>query len=65
MNRDHQADLLITRLHAEEDEVRCGAGQTPLQVGLASYLFRLCVVVVQRLHGVLKQSPLHLETHMS
>lgn len=62
MKPDHQADLLITCLHAEEDEIGGGAGQTPLQVGLASYLFCFCVVVVQRLHCVLKQSPFNLVT---
>lgn len=60
--QDRQPDLLIARLHTEEDEVRRSAGETPLQIGLASYLFRLCVVVIQRLHSVLKQSPFNLET---
>lgn len=60
--QDSQPDLLIARLHAEEDEVCCSAGETPLQIGLAPYLFRLCVVVIQRLHSVLKQSPFNLET---
>lgn len=60
--QDPQADLLIARLHTEEDEVCRSAGETPLQIGLASYLFRLCVVVIQRLHSVLKQCPFNLET---
>lgn len=56
-------DLLVSGLHAEEDEVRRSAGQTSLQVGLASDLLGLGVVVVQGLHRVLKQSSLNLGTH--
>lgn len=59
-----QTDLLIARLHAEEDEIRCSAGQTSLQVGLASDLFGLCIIVIERLHRVLEQCPLNLETHI-
>lgn len=61
-DQGRQPDLLIARLHAEEDEVRRSAGETALQIGLASYLFGLCVVVIQCLHSVLKKSPLNLET---
>ena len=63
MRSDHQSDLLIACLHAEEDKICSSAGQTALQVGLASYLLCLCVVVIQRLHSVFKQRSLNLETH--
>lgn len=53
-------NLLVSRLHAEEDEVGRGAGETSLQVRLASDFLRLRVVGVQRLHRVLKQSSLNL-----
>lgn len=56
-----QPDLLVSRLHAEEDEICRGTGQTALQVRLSSDLFCLCVKVVQRLHGVLEQSTLDLQ----
>lgn len=59
----HQSDLLIACLHAEEDKICSSAGQTSLQIGLASDLFCLCVVVIQRLYGVLEQCPLNLQTH--
>lgn len=53
--------LLIVRLHAEEDEVGCGAGQAALQVGGAPNLLSLRIETIERLHGLFKQLPLNLE----
>lgn len=55
-----QPDLLVSCLHAEEDEIRRGTGQTTLQVRLSPDLFSFCVKVIQCLHGVLEQSTLNL-----
>lgn len=53
--------LLIVRLHAEEDEVGCGAGQAALQVGAAPNLLSLRIKTIEGLHGLFKELPLDLE----
>lgn len=63
LEESEEPHLLISRLHAEEDEVRRGAGQAALQVRLAPDFLRLCVKGVQRLHGVLEQRPLDLDSN--
>ena len=55
------ACLLVARLHAEEDEVGGGAGHARLQVRVGADLLRLGVEVVQGLHGLFEQRPLHLD----
>lgn len=52
--------LLVARLHAEEDDVSRGTGQTSFQVRLASDFFCLDIVGVQRLHRLLEQASLNL-----
>lgn len=53
--------LLIVGLHAEEDEVGCGAGQAALQVGAASDLLSLCIKAIEGLHSLFKELPLNLK----
>lgn len=56
--------LLVVGLHAEEDEVGRGTGQTPLKVGAAPNLLGLCVEAVEGLHSLLEELPLNLEGEM-
>lgn len=51
-------NLLIVRLHAEEDEVGCGTGQAALQVGAAPNLLSLRIKTIEGLHGLFKELPL-------
>lgn len=53
-------NLLIVGLHAKEDEIGCGTGQTSFQIRAAPNFLSLRIEVVQCLHCFLKKLPLNL-----
>ena len=52
-------------LHAEENSVGCEAGQTPLQIGLATQLLSLSIEVVESLDGLLELLLINLREERS